>query len=99
MLIINESFLEELINNPNLKKPKQPLLAWKNEVKRESWNNPNELKAKYGNASVLKNNRVVFNICGNSYRLIVDINYQNKIVYIKWFGTHKEYDDIDADAL
>ena len=99
MQIINEIFLEALIINPNLKKAKQQLLAWKNEIKKEDWRNPNELKAKYGSASVLKNNRVVFNICGNNYRLIVDINYPIKIVYIIWFGTHKEYDNIIVESL
>jgi mRNA interferase HigB len=63
------------------------------------WNNPNELKALYRNASILNNKRVVFNIHGNSFRLIVDIEYRLKIVFVVWFGTHKQYDNIDAKTI
>lgn len=59
----------------------------------------NELKAVYGNASVIADNRVVFSIHGNKYRLIVRINVQYKGVQIKWFGTHAEYDKIDATLI
>lgn len=99
MQIINKDVVEELINNPLYKKPKSHLLSWVNEIESEDWSNPNELKAKYGNASILKKSRVIFNICGNKYRLVVDINYTLKVIYVKWFGTHKEYDEINADAL
>ncbi len=99
MQIINKDVVEELINNPLYKKPKPHLLSWVNEVESEDWNNPNELKAKYGNASILKSGRVIFNVCGNKFRLVVDINYKLKVIYIKWFGTHAEYDEIDANAL
>lgn len=64
-----------------------------------NWNNPNELKAQYGNASVLTEKRVVFNIHGNTYRLIVDIEYRLKIVFVVCFGTHKQYDKIDAKKV
>ena len=99
MQIINKDVVEDLIKNPLYKKPKPHVLSWVNEVESEDWNNPNELKAKYGNASILKKSRVIFNICGNKYRLVVDINYALKVIYVKWFGTHQEYDEIDADAL
>lgn len=59
----------------------------------------NELKAKYRNASIINSKRVVFNIKGNEYRLVVDIEYKLKIVFIVWFGTHKEYDTIDAKTI
>ncbi|TDE11740.1 type II toxin-antitoxin system HigB family toxin [Dyadobacter psychrotolerans] len=78
---------------------KQSLLAWNQEVERANWNSPNELKIHYRNASILNNKRVVFNIHGNSYRLIVDIEFRLKIVFIIWFGTHKEYDQIDAKKI
>jgi mRNA interferase HigB len=58
-----------------------------------------EIKDKYRNASILKNNRVVFNICGNKYRLIVKINYEVQIVFIRFVGTHKEYDKINAEEI
>lgn len=67
----------------------QALLSWYKEASAASWNSPNELKAHYRNVSVLTNKRVVFNIHGNSYRLIVDIEYRLKIVFVVWFGTPK----------
>ena len=77
----------------------QALLSWYEETETAAWNHPNELKAQYRNASILTNKRVVFNIHGNRYRLIVDIEYFLKIVFIVWFGTHKEYDKIDAKKI
>ena len=74
----------------------QALLAWNEEVESANWTNPNELKEQYHNASILTNKRVVFNIHGNSFRLIVDIEYRLKIVFVVWFGTHKQYDKIDT---
>jgi mRNA interferase HigB len=77
----------------------QALFSWYEEAILAEWNNPNELKAQYRNASILNNKRVVFNIHGNSYRLIVDIEYRLKIVFVVWFGTHKQYDKIDAKTI
>lgn len=78
---------------------KESLLSWHEEVAATEWNTPNELKAQYVNASILNNKRVVFNIHGNDYRLIVDIEYRLKIVFIVWFGTHKQYDKIDIKKV
>jgi mRNA interferase HigB len=77
----------------------QALLSWYEETTTALWNNPNELKAQYRNGSVLSDKRVVFNIHGNSYRLIVDIEYRLKIVFVVWFGTHKQYDNINAKTI
>lgn len=77
----------------------QALLAWYEEIQIAHWNNPNELKTQYGNASILTDKRVVFNIHGNTYRLIVDIEYRLKIVFVVWFGTHNEYDKINAKTV
>lgn len=77
----------------------QALLAWYEEAAIAEWNTPNELKSQYRNASVLTDKRVIFNIHGNTYRLIVDIEYRLSIVFIVWFGTHKEYDKIDAKKV
>jgi len=77
----------------------QALLSWYEEAEAANWNNPNELKSQYRNASVLTDKRVVFNIHGNTYRLIVDIEYRLKIVFVVWFGTHKQYDKIDAKKV
>ena len=78
---------------------KEALLAWYEEAEAAQWNNPNELKQQYRSASILTDKRVVFNIHGNSYRLIVDIEYRLKIVFIIWFGMHKQYDKIDAKKI
>lgn len=80
-------------------KAEQALYSWYEEVCLSQWNSPNELKDQYRNASVLGNKRVVFNIHGNSYRLVVDIEYRLKIVFVVWFGTHKQYDNIDAKTI
>ena len=76
-----------------------PLKAWHAEAKTAEWSTPADVKAEYGSASVLKNGRVVFNIGGNKHRLVVHINYATAIVYIRFIGTHKEYDAIDAEVI
>jgi mRNA interferase HigB len=77
----------------------QALFSWYDEAVSAEWNNAAKLKSQYRNASILNNKRVVFNIHGNSYRLIVDIEYRLKIVFVVWFGTHKQYDNIDAKTI
>ncbi|MCK3655996.1 addiction module toxin RelE [Pasteurellaceae bacterium Macca] len=77
----------------------QPLKAWIAEVRKAQWQNVHEIKAQYRNASILKNRRVVFNIKGNDHRLIVAIAFKMGAVYIKFIGTHKEYDQINADTV
>lgn len=77
----------------------QPLKAWYEEASNAHWTQPAEIKAQYRSASVLKNRRVVFNIKGNDYRLIVAIAYRLQVVYVKFVGTHKEYDAIDAETV
>lgn len=75
------------------------LKTWYNEFLKSEYLSFNELKNTYGNASVIANNRVIFNIKGNSFRLIVSINFNKQAAYIIWFGTHKEYDSIDAEKI
>lgn len=77
----------------------EELKAWYSEAKNTTWKTPADIKEKYRNASILKAGRVVFNICGNKYRLVVWINYQYSMVYIRFIGTHKEYDKIDAGSI
>jgi mRNA interferase HigB len=77
----------------------QPLKAWYEEATGASWSQPADIKAQYRSASVLKNRRVVFNIKGNDYRLIVAIAYKLQIVYVKFVGTHQEYDAVDAENV
>ena len=78
---------------------KGELDAWYAEAKAADWATPTEVKSKYGNASILKDGRVVFNICGNKYRLVVWVNYEYRTIYIRFFGTHKQYDAIDAGTV
>ena len=77
----------------------QYLKTWYETTKNSNWNSPNDVKITYINASILKNNRVVFNIKGNAYRLIVKINYIKQWVFIRFIGTHAEYDKIDANKI
>jgi mRNA interferase HigB len=80
-------------------KAMQSLLAWHEEVVKAEWSTPNELKSQFQNASIISDKRVIFNIHGNSFRWIVDIEYRLKIVFIVWFGTHQEYDKIDSKII
>ncbi len=75
------------------------LEAWYDDTKRATWTSPTDIKAVYANASILPNNRVVFNIKGNTYRLVVAINYAYGIVYIRFVGHHGVYDKIDATTI
>ena len=99
MRIIKERTLADLCKTSKYRPAAVSLKAWIYEVRYSSWDNANELKSKYRNASVISSKRVVFNIKGNDYRLIVDIEYKLKIVFIVWFGTHAEYDKIDAKTV
>ena len=78
---------------------KAALEAWHAEAKNAEWTSPASVKASYGTASILKDGRVVFNICGNKYRLVVWINYDYFTIYVRFVGTHKEYDAIDAQTI
>ena len=78
---------------------KEALEAWYHEAKKASWRSWTNIKEKHRSASILKNNRVVFNISGNKYRLVVKINYEAQIIFIRFVGTHKEYDRINAEEI
>lgn len=77
----------------------QPLRAWCTNAKRATWKTPTDVKAAYQNASFVANNRVVFNIKGNNYCLVVAIDYQYTVIYIRFVGTHHEYEKIDAATI
>lgn len=77
----------------------QPLKSWFQEAKKADWKTLNDIKNQYRNASILKKERVIFNIAGNKYRLVVKINFKIKIVYIRFIGTHNEYNLIDAETI
>jgi mRNA interferase HigB len=77
----------------------QPLRAWLDEVQQAVWQQPADIKAQFGSASILKNRRVVFNIKGNHYRLVAGLAYNTNLVFVKFIGTHKAYDAIDAETV
>ncbi len=77
----------------------QPLKSWYQEATQTRWLEPNDVKRRYPSADILPGNRVVFNIKGNNYRLIVKIHYNTGIVFIRFVGTHAEYDKIDAETI
>jgi mRNA interferase HigB len=77
----------------------QALKSWVDEAKNANWVQPATIKEQYRNASILKSRRVVFNIKGNDYRLVVSVAYRFQAVYVKFIGTHKEYDAIDAETV
>jgi mRNA interferase HigB len=77
----------------------QPALAWYRHALKADWSSPADVKQDFGNASILKDGRVVFNLAGNKYRLVVWINYHYKVVYIRFIGTHTQYDQIDAQTI
>lgn len=78
---------------------RQTLQAWYTDVKQANWQTPSDIKNVYRNASIVANNRVIFNIKGNRYRLVVVVQHQYGIVYIRFVGTHQEYDKIDATTI
>ncbi len=76
-----------------------PLRAWYGEARKANWTSLQDIKAAYRTASVLRNNRVVFNVKGNTYRLVVAVKYEFQVVYIRFIGTHTEYDKINAEEV
>ena len=73
--------------------------AWYAIAEKSEWRTPGDVKNTFAKASIIGNNRVVFNICGNSYRLTVKIEYKIGLIFIRHIGTHKEYDKIDAEEI
>ena len=78
---------------------RQPLQAWYADVKHSNWKRPSEIKSIYQSASFISNNRVVFNVKGNKYRIIVVVEYRFGAVYFRFIGTHPEYDRINAETI
>ena len=99
MRIVKEKTLIEYCRLEKYKPAEDSIKALVYELKYSRWDNSNDLKAKFRNASIISSKRVVFNINGNSYRLVVDIEYKVGIVFIVWFGTHEEYDKIDVKRI
>ncbi|OFA07697.1 hypothetical protein DUPY_10940 [Duganella phyllosphaerae] len=99
MRILSLQTIKSFYEQPACRDAKIPLTAWYGFVLKASWSSPAEVKADFGTAIILKNGRVVFNIAGNKYRLVTSINYPHGILFIKFIGTHKQYDAIDAQTI
>ena len=97
MRVIAKRILREFWERQN--DSEEQLKTWYKEACMAKWSSPADIRAEYPKASILKSGRVVFNICGNKYRLIVQINYVRKWVFIRFIGIHKEYDMIDDDKI
>lgn len=95
-IIKRKTLLDFWVENPD---SEQHLKAWYQIANAATWRTPQDVKSQYGNASILKDGRVVFNIKGNNYRLVVWINYDFFTIYIRFIGTHEEYDNIDVDSI
>jgi mRNA interferase HigB len=92
-------FVQSLAGHKDQPAVKAALDAWFDEARKAKWRNAADLKRSYATASVVTAERVVFNVKGNAYRLVVTIDYEKGIVWIKWIGTHKEYDRIDVTRV
>jgi|TARA_R110002096_G_scaffold205810_9_gene391905 mRNA interferase HigB len=99
MRVISRQTLKDFYSRKGNATAKAPCEAWFAEAKAAVWQSPQDVKARYPGASILAGNRVVFDLGGNKYRLIVAIHYNTKIVYIRFIGTHADYDKIDAEKV
>lgn len=99
MRVIAVPSLKSFWENPLYSDAEQPLKAWDEEACKADWQQPADIKAQFRSASILKDRRVVFNIKGNDYRLVVAVSYNMQLVFIKFVGTHKQYDPIDAQTV
>lgn len=95
-IIARRSLREFLEQHPDAE---QPLRAWYHDARKADWRSPADIKRVYANASIVGENRVVFNIKGNRYRLVVAINYSYRMCYIRFIGSHRAYDRIDVASV
>jgi mRNA interferase HigB len=99
MRIISKSTLKAFWENSKYADAEQPLKEWFQEASKADWSSPNEVKAQFRNVSVIGNQRLVFNIAGNKYRLIVAAKYKFRFLYVCFVGTHKQYDTVNAEEV
>jgi mRNA interferase HigB len=99
MHVISKKTLIDFYKIKDFSDSKGQLESWYCEAKNAEWTSPAEVKEKYRSTSILKNNRIVFNIAGNKYRLVVRVNFESKTIFIRFIGTHKDYDKIDAENI
>ena len=99
MRVVAKSSLVKFWGQPGYADSQGALQSWYDEAIKANWRTPQDVKDLYSSASICANNRVVFNIKGNDYRLVVFVAYQYQAVYVKFIGTQKEYDAIDAETV
>ena len=99
MRIIAQKALKDFWSQRGRGDAEQAVKSWYSFAKAATWQTPAEVKADYVNASIVANNRVVFNVAGNKYRLVAEINYEAGIIFIRFIGTHKDYDQIDVTTV
>jgi mRNA interferase HigB len=99
MRIISRRMLREFWKERAYADAEQPLKAWFREASKADWANPAEIKEAYRSASIVGDNRIVFNIAGNKYRLVVKVNYPYQVMYVRFIGTHRQYDEIDVTEV
>lgn len=106
VIFVTEEYMKRIIAKKTLREfwekhadAEQYLKTWYQTAKSSEWNSPNDIKSTFIHASILKNNKVVFNIKGNSYRLVVKFNFKRQWAFIRLVGTHAEYDRINADTI
>ena len=97
--VISRPLLRRLWSRKGCEDAKQPLLSWFKEVEKATWENPTQVKRLYGSADFVGDGRIIFNIGGNKYRVVVWVKYSIELVLIKWAGTHEEYDAIDVTTI
>ncbi|MCK9637603.1 MAG: type II toxin-antitoxin system HigB family toxin [Methylobacter tundripaludum] len=99
MRVIAKSTVKKFWELPAYRDAKGPLESWYEETIKANWLSPQDIKAQYRNASICNNNRVIFNIGGNKYRLVVEMQYRAGIAWIKFVGTHAQYDLINVETV
>jgi mRNA interferase HigB len=99
MRIISIKTIKDFWGDVEYRDSEQSLKSWYYEARQAAWESPNDIKRQYGTASILNDGRIVFNIKGNRYRLVVAVNYKFKIIFIRFIGTHKNYDKINAQTI
>jgi mRNA interferase HigB len=105
VIVVGFDIIASLIEREKREQPQQGrtldrrIAAWKREVEQARWQKPTDVKAMYGTADVVGNSRIVFDICGNNYRLVVQFNYAAGVASVRFAGTHAEYDRIDVTRV
>jgi mRNA interferase HigB len=99
MRVISVKTIKDFWENKKYRDSEQALKSWYQEAKLAEWKSPNDIKQKYGSVSILSNGRAIFNIKGNRYRLVVAVNYKFQIIFIRFIGTHKDYDKINSKTI